>query len=85
MITADRLSILRCPENGSRLKLAETELISRLNLLAASGKLENRAGRTIEKPLDGGLLREDGTVLYPIVDEIPVLLKDEAILIEVQS
>jgi uncharacterized protein YbaR (Trm112 family) len=33
----------------------------------------------VEKPLDGGLVREGGDVVYPIVDEIPVLLKDEAI------
>jgi uncharacterized protein YbaR (Trm112 family) len=29
--------------------------------------------------LDGGLLKASGDVIYPIVDGIPVLVRDEAI------
>jgi len=79
---ADRLSILRCPETGLKLTSAEPALIARLNEMAAERRLKDRTGRLVESPLEGGLLREDGRVLYPIVDEIPVLLKDEAIPIE---
>jgi uncharacterized protein YbaR (Trm112 family) len=79
---ADRLSILRCPETGSTLTVAEPALIARLNVLVAEGRLKNRAGQLVESRLDGGLLRDDGRMLYPVVDEIPVLLKDEAIPLE---
>jgi uncharacterized protein YbaR (Trm112 family) len=79
---ADRLSILRCPETGSTLTEAEPALIARLNALMTEGRLKNRAGQLVESRLDGGLLCEDGRLLYPIVDEIPILLKDEAIPIE---
>ena len=39
-------------------------------------------GKKIEKALDGGLLRQDGKVLYPVRGGIPIMLIDEAILIE---
>ena len=57
----------------------EGELIARLNEAIAAGELRNQGGQPVDNPLDGGLIREDSTLLYPIVDGIPVLLVDEAI------
>ena len=37
------------------------------------------AGRVLDQPIDGGWLRADKMLLYPIFDSIPVLLLDEAI------
>ena len=73
------LQILRCPETQSKLALADAELIAALNAAISAEWLRNRAGRTIEEPLSGGLIREDGQLLYPVVDDIPVMLIDEAI------
>jgi uncharacterized protein YbaR (Trm112 family) len=84
MATNELLATLRCPENGSPLAPADGELIARLKALVAARQLRNRAGRTVEGPLDGGLVRAGGDVLYPIIDQIPVLLRDEAILLERQ-
>jgi uncharacterized protein YbaR (Trm112 family) len=81
MATNDLLAILRCPENGSLLAPADDALIARLKGLVAARQLRNRVGRTVEGPLDGGLVRAGGDVLYPIIDQIPVLLRDEAILL----
>jgi uncharacterized protein YbaR (Trm112 family) len=78
-MSPDRLSVLRCPENGSALMAAEAKLIDQLNGLVSARQLWNRAGRLVEKRLDGGLVRERRDLLYPIIDQIPVLLKDEAI------
>jgi uncharacterized protein YbaR (Trm112 family) len=33
----------------------------------------------VQLPLDGGLVRDDGRILYPVRDDIPVMLLDEAI------
>ena len=76
------LSILRCPEDRSALSLIDAQLLSRLNRAVASGTLRNRVGQLVEKPLDGGLLRQAGDLVYPMHDQIPVLLKEDAIPLE---
>jgi len=79
VISKELLDILVCPEDHTRLCLADERLIAHLNQAIEEGTLTNRGGEKIGSPLDGGLVREDGRVLYPIVDEIPVMLLDEAI------
>jgi uncharacterized protein YbaR (Trm112 family) len=64
--------------------VADEVLIVRLNREAAEGRLRNRAGQAVEGPIQGGLIREDGRVLFPIVDGIPVMLIDEAIPLEAE-
>ncbi len=79
VIHPELLEILRCPDDRSRLHEADAGLVARLNQAIAEKRLKNRAGRPVESPLDGGLVRQDGRFVYPIVDGIPVLLVDEAI------
>ena len=79
MIRSDLLKILVCPETQASLSLASSELIAKLNDAISRGQLRNKAGQTIEKSMVGGLLRSDRQLLYPIVDEIPMMLIDEAI------
>jgi uncharacterized protein YbaR (Trm112 family) len=73
------LAILRCPEDRSPLSLADEELVSELNAAIQAGWLRNRAGQRVDRLLEGGLIREAGDLLYPIVDQIPIMLHDEAI------
>ncbi len=73
------LEIICCPETKQDLKVADEELISRLNGLVERKELKNRIKQPVEKKLDGGLIREDGKYLYPIIEEIPILLIDESI------
>ncbi len=79
MVRAELLKMLVCPEDQSSLSLAGGDLIARLNCAIDLGQLKNRAGQRVEKCLSGGLLRADRAVLYPIVDDIPMMLVDEAI------
>jgi uncharacterized protein len=79
MVRADLLKILVCPDDQSPLMPAENELIVRLNRAIALGQVTNRAGQKVEHRLSGGLLRADQTLLYPIVNDIPMMLVDEAI------
>ncbi len=79
MLRPELLKSLVCPENRSALTVAAPELIAHLNRAIQAGQLSNRAGQKLERPLDSGLVRADKAMLYPVVDEIPMLLIDEAI------
>jgi uncharacterized protein YbaR (Trm112 family) len=79
MIDAELLKILCCPETHQELRLAEPAVIERLNQQAAAGTLKNRSGTVVSEKLDGGLVRADGKFLYPIRQQIPIMLIDEAI------
>lgn len=82
MISKELLDILICPESRTPLTAADPALVDRLNAAIRAGQLRKRCGEKVELPVDGGLLRQDGAVLYPIVDGIPVLLMDESISLD---
>jgi len=60
-------------------------VIDRLNAGIAAGSIRNRAGQTVTEQLDGGLMRQDGKFLYPVRQEIPIMLIDEAIPLALQA
>jgi uncharacterized protein YbaR (Trm112 family) len=79
MIHDDLLNILVCPETRARLVPADDALLRALNEAILAGRITNRAGQRVEAAVQEGLVREDRALLYPIVDDIPVMLIDEAI------
>ena len=64
------------------LGIADAALLANVNRAIAEGRVKNRGGHVVSEPLAGGLLREDGALLYPIVDDIPVMLVDEALVLD---
>ena len=78
-IDKDLLQILACPETHQPLAEADAALLERVNTRIGAGECKNVGGNPVEEKLDGGLVREDGKILYPIRDSIPVLLIDEGI------
>ena len=78
-LSPDLLEILRCPDDRTKLEVADDALITKLNEAIAAGTLKNKAGEAISEKLDSGLVREDKTILYAIRDDIPVMLDEEGI------
>ena len=76
------IRLLCCPETHQDLRQAESALVARLNEQIGAGLIKNRARQPVNEKLDGGLIRADGKFLYPIRQDIPVMLIDEAIPLE---
>jgi uncharacterized protein YbaR (Trm112 family) len=73
------LDMLCCPETKQDVSLAETALIETLNRKIEAGGLMNRGGEVLKEKLDSGLIRADRKYLYPVREDIPIMLIDEAI------
>jgi uncharacterized protein YbaR (Trm112 family) len=79
MIDKTLLDILACPETRKPLREADAETVRRVNERIAAGAVTNRGGQNVTDPIQGGLVPEGGSVLYPIRDEIPILIIEEAL------
>ncbi|NLG16421.1 MAG: hypothetical protein GX556_03705 [Fibrobacter sp.] len=79
MVDKELLDILCCPETKQDLTLVSDKVIQMINGEIKKGEVKNRAGETVNEPIDAGLLREDHKYLYPIREDIPIMLIDEGI------
>jgi uncharacterized protein YbaR (Trm112 family) len=75
----DLLDLLVCPDDHSRLHVADPLTVAKLNAAISAGRLKNRSGAVIAGPIDTALVRADGKLAYPVIGEIPHMLVDEAI------
>lgn len=76
------LEILCCPQTRQDLRLAEAQELSELNAAISRGSVVDAQGRTIKRPVEAALVRQDGKRAYPVREGIPVLLAEEAMVLE---
>jgi len=79
MVDAELLAILVCPEDKTPVTQADAATLAALNARIAAGQVKNRGGHAVTEPVTEGLVRADGKYLYPVRDDIPVMLIDEAL------
>ena len=73
------LDILVCPDSKQPVAMAGAEVLERLNAAVSAGSAVTLGGEPVADAVAEGLLREDGRILYPIRDGIPIMLIDESI------
>lgn len=76
------LAILCCPVTHRELSPARPELLKDVNARIADGALVNRDGKVLSQSLGEALVTDDGKLLYPVDDGIPVLLEGESVGLE---
>ena len=77
------LKLLADPvEPGLALELADKTLLDRLNASINKGQLKDRGGNTITTPLAEALVNSNGTRVYPVENDIPILLINRGIELE---
>jgi uncharacterized protein YbaR (Trm112 family) len=79
MIDPELLSILCCPATRQALREADAALVESVNRRIVAGELSNAGGTRVSDALEGGLVRADDRLLYPVRQGIPVLLIEEGI------
>lgn len=76
------LSIICCPITHKGLSLVRSDQLKKINAAIADGGLTNREGRVLKQALAEALVTDDGKLLYPVDDGIPVLLEEESVAME---
>ena len=82
MVNPELLEILVCPETKQTLVVADDKTLEMVAQAVEGGSLHNQGGDRVKDRIEEGLVREDGAVLYPVQDDIPVMLLDEAIRLD---
>ena len=76
------LNILCCPVTHKGLSIVRRDLLDKVNSAIGEGQLVNRDGNTLDAGLAEALVTDDGKLLYPVNDGIPVLLEGESVSLE---
>lgn len=74
--------ILQCPITGAALRRLDGAEIEAINGRIAAGELAYVDGETVDRPLQAGLASESGAYVFPVEDDIAILLADRAVALD---
>ena len=75
------LDILCCPTTRQPLRMLTRTELDRLNQAAANGMLTHADGSIWKDSVPAALITRDGSLIYRIEDDIPVMLADLAVAV----
>jgi uncharacterized protein YbaR (Trm112 family) len=78
-IQNDLLEILCDPITKTPVQLLTAEQVTTINNAINTGKVDNVEGKTVEEPLQEGLITTDGKTIYRIDNDIPIMLAEQGI------
>lgn len=73
--------LLACPVTHQPLRPASAQLVAELNAEIARLALRDATATLIKVPLTGGLLRDDGLLLYPVRNGVAALFAGAGIAV----
>jgi uncharacterized protein YbaR (Trm112 family) len=73
------LEILCCPVSKTPLVRLPSDRLRKLNAAIEAGEVRYVHGETVSDALSEALITSDGRVIYPVVDDIPLLLEEKGI------
>ena len=74
------IDILRCPVSGKDLRALTTAEIESFNQKISAGELVQADGKPFSEKIQQALINLDGEYIYPIINDIVLLLKDLAVV-----
>ena len=73
------LEILCCPVSKTPLVRLPPDKLKKLNAAITAGEVQFVDGTAVTDALTEGLMTEDARVVYPVEDDIPILLEEKGI------
>lgn len=73
------LSVLCCPVTHKGLSVVRPDHLKKINTAIGEGRLANRDGAILSNTLKEALVTDDGKIMYPVNDGIPVLLEGASV------
>ena len=78
-VDPELVEILVCPNTRENVDLAPLEIVEKINQAINAKRIRNVDDQPVTETLQDGLIRDDGKIIYPIRDCIPVMLIGEGI------
>ncbi|MDC0948035.1 Trm112 family protein [Gammaproteobacteria bacterium] len=79
-INARLLSILRCPTSGLAMRELSDQELRKLQQAIDQNQITDSPTAALESPLSAALITENSSTIYPVVDGVPVMLEDWALV-----